>query len=97
MVIDEFTPSVGSSAGTLVTVRGSGFDITDEDLNLKVDGQDLCAEVTILFSGLLLCSTNPINVAQSSSIQVVRGSTVLDSAIFKANYEQREIFSVRKA
>ena len=95
LIIAEFTPAVGSSAGSLIRVRGSGSGF-DDHLNLQVGGQTLCADVRVLADGLLLCETNPISVSQSSSIRVIRDGTEIE-AIVNSSYEQRELFSVRKA
>ena len=62
LIIAEFTPAVGSSAGSLIRVRGSGFGF-DDHLNLQVGGQTLCANVHVLSEGILLCETNPISVS----------------------------------
>ena len=62
LIITEFTPAVGSSAGSLIRVRGSGFSF-DDHLNLQVGGQTLCANVHVLSEGILLCETNPISVS----------------------------------
>jgi hypothetical protein len=64
----SITPSRGSSAGSVITVTGTGFGVETENLNLIAAGSKLCSQVTIVKYGELKCLTNAIVVAEGATL-----------------------------
>lgn len=91
------TPSAGSSAGTWITVEGTGFGALTEGLNLQVNGADICSEVSISTYGVFNCLTNAAVIDGTSfglSISSVAQSSYVASDVA---FSQSEIISVSSA
>jgi IPT/TIG domain len=57
----SLTPSVGSAAGTVIKVTGSGFGSLTTNLNLwSGSSGNVCKSVTYVDPFTLLCTTNPV-------------------------------------
>ena len=57
----SLTPTIGSAAGTVIKVTGSGFGSLATSLNLwSVTNGNVCSKVTYVDSLTLLCTTNPV-------------------------------------
>jgi hypothetical protein len=81
------TPSAGSSAGSLITVEGTGFGMLTEGLNLQADGTDLCSEIEIISYGVFTCLTNAAVIASGAGLDISidsagQGSFVASGATF---------------
>lgn len=59
----SISPSTGSSGGTLLTVTGTGFGTSSEELNLNhSSGEDICETVTITGYGTFTCLTKAMEI-----------------------------------
>ena len=92
----KITPSTGSSAGSWITVEGTGFGIQSTGLNLQADGSDLCAEVDITGYGVFRCLTNAVMVAESVTLDLSINS-VAQASFVDAIYSQTEMITVTAA
>jgi len=60
----SLTPEVGSAAGTVVKVTGSGFGSLTTTLNLWGSASgNVCSKTTYVSSGSFLCTTNAVVLA----------------------------------
>jgi hypothetical protein len=64
------TPQIGSSGGTLLTVRGVGFGTATAGLNLYhvVSGQNICSSVEVIAYGTFTCQTIAVTIAGADEL-----------------------------
>jgi hypothetical protein len=77
----SISPSSGSSAGSVITVTGTGFGVETKNLNLIAAGSKLCSQVTIVKYGELKCLTNAIVVAQGATLDFTINSVAQKSFV----------------
>jgi len=86
------SPSSGSIAGSIIYANIQGAGPLDTDINLKVeDGVILCEATEVVSSGLLKCETTAAAVPAASTIQILKGTSLLDCAnqdTTQCQYEQ---------
>lgn len=92
------TPSAGSSAGSWITVVGTGFGPLTEGLNLVVDGSDLCSEITIISYGVFGCMTNSVVIEAGAVLDLSIDSVSQGSYVATdCTYTQAELITVDSA
>ena len=96
IVIDTITPSTGSSAGTTITISGSGFGV-NSSFDILVWREKLCQPDSVVFgSGTIACTTNAFDI-DSSDIFSVEGVLNSVDAEVSAQYTQTEMFTITAA
>lgn len=89
----SISPSAGSSAGSWVTVTGSGFGPSTLGLNIKAGTQVLCSQVEIVSYGVFNCLTKPIAFTSSTALSMtINGAAV--SSTSSATYSQSVLYPV---
>ena len=76
-VLLGISPSTGSSGGTLITVTGSGFGMTNTTSVTLINGSnvDICETVTMTGYGTFTCLTKQMEITTNSNIRIYYGTT----------------------
>jgi hypothetical protein len=72
----SISPSTGSSGGTLITVTGTGFGTSTEDVNLIDENSDteICEEVKMISYGSFTCLTKAMEITAGDVITLKTAS-----------------------
>ena len=69
------SPSTGSSGGTLITVKGTGFGTSTKGVNLVLSsGTEICKTVTLIKYGEFTCLTKAMEIQSTSVLKLKTAS-----------------------